>query len=272
MRLPQTPIDHSNGGGLAPTATELAALHRSWYGPPETSGRLPRLWHRLGYYVPEMYYEAVVTKLHFPGIYWLDVGSGRNVFPANPALAQSLAQSSGLLVGVDPDEGIQHNPLVHRKVQCPIEEFVSDVPFDLVTSRMVAEHITDPERTLAALQRLTKPGGNVLLYTVNRWSPVALAAWAVPFGLHYPLKKLLWGVKSDKGTFPVVYRMNTRPTLRRLFAAHGFRERYFAYLDDCRTFHRFRPLHLTELLLRGVLNKAGMAYPENCLLGVYQRL
>jgi hypothetical protein len=65
--------------------------------------------------------------------------------------------------------------------------------------------------------------------------------------------------------------MNTRRDLRRLFASHGFREKYFARLSDCRTTHHFRYLHGFELVLERALNRVGVAYPENCLLGLYER-
>ena len=68
------------------------------------------------------------------------------------------------------------------------------------------------------------------------------------------------------------YRMNTRPQLRRLFARHGFREAYFAHLPDCRTTFRFRLLHGLELLLWRALDRVGVTYPENCLLGIYERV
>jgi SAM-dependent methyltransferase len=172
---------------------------------------------------------------------------------------------------VDPDEGINENLFVHQKVQGTIEDFVSKESFDLISLRMVAEHIPCPDATVASMARLTRPGGKVVIFTVNRWSPVALAAWAVPFRLHYPLKRALWGVRSGAGTFPVTYLMNTRRCLQRVFSAHGFRERHFAYLDDCRTFYRVRLLHCLELLLWSVLRTVGVVYPENCLLGVYER-
>jgi hypothetical protein len=97
-----------------------------------------------------------------------------------------------------------------------------------------------------------------------------MAAWLTPFWLHHPVKRVLWGTE-EKDTFPVVYRMNTRARLRSLFGRAGFREQHFAYLDDCRTFHRLRLLHSMELLLWRLLHAADIQYPENCLLGVYRR-
>ena len=105
---------------------------------------------------------------------------------------------------------------------------------------------------------------------MNQWSPVALATWLVPHRLHHPLKRLLWQTE-ECDTFPVEYRMNTRKRLAELFKGHGFRESSFSYLDDCRTFHRFRWLHRLELSAWRLLKRMRMKYPESCLLGVYEK-
>jgi hypothetical protein len=125
---------------------------------------------------------------------------------------------------------------------------------------------------VANLARLTAPGGRVVVYTVNRWSPVAVVAALVPFRFHHAVKRAVWRTE-ERDTFPVVYKMNTRRDLRDWFGRGGFRERSFARLDDCRTFARFRPLHLGELAARRLLGAVGgLSYPESCLLGVYERV
>ena len=143
-------------------------------------------------------------------------------------------------------------------------------PFDLATLRMVAEHVTDPGAVVGALARLVKPGGRVVVFTVDLWSPITLVSRAVPFGLHYPVKKLLWG-GEERDTFPTAYRMNTRRDLKRLFARGGFGEEAFAWLDDCSAFARFPVLNTIEMTARNALRKVALRYPECNLLGVYRR-
>ena len=250
---------------------EVEAVFNQKYGmDPSAMGWGPRLRFRFGYFTPDDRYEATVSRLITSGCTWLDVGSGRNLFPSNQSLARTLAERCGLLVGVDPDETINENELVHERVRARIEAFESRRTFDVVTLRMVAEHVTDPEGTAAALARLTKPGGRVVVYTINRWSPVSIVTWLVPFRLHHLPKRLLWH-SEEKDTFPVAYRMNTRRALCQVFGKHGFRESEFAYLDDCRTFARFRSMLILELCLWRGLHALGVTYPENCLLGVYER-
>jgi SAM-dependent methyltransferase len=173
-------------------------------------------------------------------------------------------------MGVDPDDTLDENPYVHARAKVSIDEFRTTEPFDLVTLRMVAEHIVTPERALAAIAHATKPGGHVVIYTVNRYSPVPLITTLVPFWLHHPAKRFLWRTER-KDTFPTQFRMNTRATLDKLLRAAGFREVAFAYLDDCRSLQRFRALQYCELSARRLLRGLGLGYPENCLLGVYRR-
>jgi SAM-dependent methyltransferase len=249
---------------------DLDSVFRLKHGDPNSTGWAPRRRHRFGYFTPDDVYEAVVAKLVRPGCAWLDVGCGRDIFPTNRRLSRLLADRCGTLVGIDPDPTIEENEFVQVPIRSTLAEYRPDRTFDLVTLRMVAEHIERPEEAVDALSQLTHPGGKVVIYTVARWAPVSIASRLMPFRFHHPLKHVLWKTE-DKDTFPVVYRMNTRRRLARLFEARGFRELEFRHLPDCRVLGRYRALGLLELSFWKLLDKAGLGYPENCLLGVYNR-
>jgi ubiquinone/menaquinone biosynthesis C-methylase UbiE len=254
-----------------PSPLDLDQVYTSRYGNPKTTGSLPRTWRRLRYHVPDTFYEATVAKLVHRGTKWLDVGCGRGIFPTNQPLAKSLVERCGMVMGIDPDATLEENAVIGRREKTTLEEFHSDTEFDLITLRMVAEHINRPKEAAAALSRLTAKGGKIVLYTVNRWSPLALAASLTPLKVHHAIKKAVWKCE-EKDTFPVAYRMNTRKGLLSLFRSHGFKETYFAYLADCCIFHRFRYLHGAELLAWCTLGTIGLTYPENCLLAVFERV
>ena len=135
---------------------------------------------------------------------------------------------------------------------------------------MVAEHVDKPEKVISALRRLLRPGGIAIVFTVNLNSPITLVSRLVPQRLHHPVKKLFWG-GEEKDTFPTQYKMNTRRTLKQLFEKHNFQERAFLYVDDIALFRRFRYLSYVETVLWWTISRVGLRYPENCLLGVYQR-
>lgn len=254
-----------------PSRADLDEVFRLKYGDPDASGWCISLMNRVGYFTPDEIYEALVAKMVRTGQAWLDVGGGRDLFPHNRALAARLAEQSGDVTGIDPDETLSENPFLHHKIKESIENYAGSRTYELVTLRMVAEHIAQPEQAVRALARLTAPGGRVVIYTINLYSPLSWASWLIPFRFHHWIKRFLWGTE-EKDTFPVVYKMNTRRRLRRLFEAAGFREHRFDYLSDCRTFARFRSLFHLELFAWRSLRALGLVYPENCLLGVYERV
>ena len=195
-----------------PTRADLEAVFEQKYGSLEETGWGPRMRRRFDYFTPDDHYEVVVRQLIEHGTTWLDVGCGRNLFPSNQALARELSARCALLVGVDPDETLSENPYVHEKVIGSIDAFESERRFDVVTMRMVAEHVRDPEQVARRLAACARPGGAVVVYTVNRYSPIPLLTTVVPLALRHPIKKFLWRTES-KDTFPTFFRMNSRRRL-----------------------------------------------------------
>jgi SAM-dependent methyltransferase len=253
-----------------PTQADIEQVLRAKYGPPLALGWGPALRRRFDYVTPDDYYEAVVAKLVDDSTSWADLGCGRDLFPSNLPLAELLSQRCRLLVGVDPSDNIAENHIVHQRVRAALEEFTSADLFDLVTMRMVAEHVEHPSAATASLRRCVKQGGRVVIYTVNRWSLISVVSAIVPFRLHHPMKRAVWKTE-EQDTFPVHYRMNTRKALGVLMGQAGFQEEFFRYLDDCGTLARWRSLHAAELWCRDLFNRAGLPYVETCLLGVYRR-
>ena len=252
------------------TSQELYKLFLLKHDDLERTGWSPRRRLRFDYYQPADYYEALVNKLVTAATDWLDVGGGGALFPSNQPLSQLLSERARRLVVVDPSDNISSNPFPHERAKCLIEEYQTNDRFHLATLRMVAEHITNPSSVVRTLNRLLQERGRVVIFTVNRWSPVTVLSSLLPFGFHHPIKKLFWDEKEED-TFPTVYKMNTRRQLRELFRDCGFEERYFTYLDDLSVFARFKSLNYVELLAWQTLKQLHLPYPENCLLSVYEK-
>jgi SAM-dependent methyltransferase len=255
---------------LTPDLQVLQQVFDRKYGPLDQCGWGPRMRHAQGHFSPDDWYEALMAQLVRPGVRWLDVGCGRELFPSNRELARILSARCEHLTGLDPDPTLAENPYVHERVAAPMDQWDGQGRFDLVSLRMVAEHVTDPAAVVAAVDRALAPGGVAVVYTVFGWSPAPLVTRLVPMGLRHRLKRWLWGTE-EKDTFPTTFRMNTRGRLRTLFARHGMREERFLRLDDCRTFARFRVLLALELVLLRACALVRMPYPEHCLLGVYRK-
>ena len=255
---------------MLPTKADLDEVFRLKYGDMSSVGWGPRLRKRFGYFTPEDHYEASVKRLVAEHTEWLDVGCGRQILPNNPALARHLADRCRRLVGLDPDPTLSENGYVHEKVALSMERFHPERKFDLVTIRMVAEHVADPQAFTIRVGDVLKPGGLAVVYTVNRYSPVPLVTSLVPVAFRHSIKRFLWSTES-KDTFPTVCRMNGRRRLCRLFRSAGLEEVAFLRLDDCRSFGRFRPLAFLELVARSGFRALRLPYPEFCLLGIYRK-
>ncbi len=253
-----------------PDAASLKQMFHLRYGPAERLGWGPALRRDYGYYTPDDVYEALVAGLVTHGVRWLDVGCGRELFPNNLGLAELLSKRCARLVGVDPDPTLQENPWVHEKVAGGIDDYDGKGGFDVVTLRMVAEHIADPAACVRSLHRALAPGGVAVVFTVFAGSPMPLLTRLAPMDLRHTVKSWLWGT-LPKDTFPTCFQMNTRGALQRLFSGVGMREEALLRLDDCRTFARFRWLSEMELRLMRVCRALGLPYPEHCLLGIYRK-
>jgi SAM-dependent methyltransferase len=253
-----------------PTDAEREAFFVAKYGEPSATGWGPRTRRQFGYYTPADHYEMLVSRLVRPGIRWLDVGGGRAIFPENGRLSRTLAQRCGELIAVDPSDNVQEHPYAHHRVQAFLEDYHHPEPFELATMRMVVEHVEYPDRFVRALDRLLVTGGLAVILTINRWAPLSLLAYHLPFSLHHPIKAAFWG-GEEKDTFPVQYRMNDRSCLQSVFCANGFTCELMVKIDDLATFSKYRLANRAELWLRQATHLLGVAYPENCLLAVFRK-
>ena len=102
----------------------------------------------------------------------LDVGCGGGL------LCEALFHAGAKVTGVDLADGMVEVARLHAAEQSlPIEYRVADAEsllpthagqFDVVTCMEMLEHVPNPDRTVAALAKLTRPGGSVFISTINR--------------------------------------------------------------------------------------------------------
>ncbi len=87
---------------------------------------------------------------------------------------------------------------------------------------MVFEHLDDPQHAVAELVRVTAPGGEVVVHTVNARHYLSWAARITPLRFHQFVVSRLEG-RAAKDVYPTRYRANTVKRLRSLFEACGCR-------------------------------------------------
>jgi 2-polyprenyl-6-hydroxyphenyl methylase/3-demethylubiquinone-9 3-methyltransferase len=172
---------------------KFTALAQSWWDPKGPSKPLHDLNPLRLQYVERM----AVALLDKPV---LDVGCGGGI------LSEAMARAGARVLGIDLSQAVLDVAELHalesevavdyRAVAA--EELAQERPaaFDLVTCMEMLEHVPDPAASVKALAALVKPGGDVIVSTINR-NPLAFAvaivgaeyiARVLPRGTHEYLK------------------------------------------------------------------------------------
>lgn len=256
---------------LTCTPAELQECVAAKVGGVENLGPAPRRRVGYGYYLPAEIYECLINKMVDSQTTWLDVGGGKSIFPQNVGLAESLSKRCQRLVAVDPSGNIHTNPYAHEKHQALLEDFETDQQFDLITMRMVIEHVAAPGPFMRKVYDLLKPGGICLALTVWKYAPVSLAAAILPFKLHHEIKKWIWRTKEED-TFPTTYLLNTQATQRRYAEEAGLKLDSYVRLNDCSVTAGLGRISHFELIAERCFRASGIPYPEHCLLSQFRRV
>ncbi len=116
--------------------------------------------------------DYVEARAGLAGKQVLDVGCGGGL------LAEGMARRGARVLGIDlAPEALAvarlhaaESGLALEYRQVAVEELAESAPaaFDVVTCLEMLEHVPDPARVVAALARLVRPGGHVVLSTINR--------------------------------------------------------------------------------------------------------
>ena len=185
---------------------------------------------------PYRLYEQRVDALLTPGTALLDAGCGRTV----PVLKKYLGRARRL-IGVelvsftDVPPGIEAYNADLANVPLP------DASVDLIMSRSVFEHLTDPESVYKEFSRILRPGGAVVFLTANMWDYGTLVARLVPNRFHGWVVKRVEG-RAEEDTFPIAYRTNTAADVERLAASAGLAVESFEYLSQYPNYLMFNGL------------------------------
>ncbi len=103
---------------------------------------------------------------------------------------------------------------------CAAEPSIAEGSFDLVLSSFTAEHFWDPPAAFRNMRRWLRPGGRLVLTTVNRRHPFVAAYLGIPERVRRPLQSLVKASAAD--AHPLVGICNDPATIRSALSASGF--------------------------------------------------
>ncbi len=195
---------------------------------------------------PYRIYEQHVDSLLTASSVLLDAGCGRGV----PVLKKYLGRAKRL-IGVELVSFTDVPPGIDTYNADLSAIPVPDASVDLVMSRSVFEHLTDPQSVYTEFSRILRPGGAVVFLTANMWDYGTLVARLVPNRFHARIVKEVEG-RAEEDTFPTAYQTNTRAEVNRLAAAAGLTVESLEYLSQ----------YPNYLMFNGGLFFLGMCYEK----------
>jgi SAM-dependent methyltransferase len=92
--------------------------------------------------------------------------------------------------------------------------------FDLILSNFTVEHFTDPAAAFRHMRTWLRPGGRVVITTVNRRHPFVAAYLGLPARIRIRLQRLVKASAAD--AHPIVGACNDVPAIRTALGDAGF--------------------------------------------------
>lgn len=147
-------------------------------------------------WIDQKRFKAILKKLPGNSLNILDVGGGAGwLLNILRSMDQRVVHTH--VVDINPDVSEIAAKDGHTYFCGRIENFKSDVKFDLILLLNLVEHIPDPLRVLCNLQQMLSPGGLILVKTPNYDSLDShLFRWKNWGGYHCPRHWILFNRKS----------------------------------------------------------------------------
>jgi len=199
---------------------------------------------------PYATFENTVRRYVRGDLTLLDAGCGHGA----PVLRKFLGSAKDL-IGVDLidfDGDIPGVKLFNRNLA---DTGLPDASVDVIMSRSVMEHISEPARTYEEMHRLLRPGGHFIFLTANMWDYASLIATVVPNRYHPWIVARTQG-RNERDTFPVRYKTNTRAAVTRYAANAGLDIVSFEYVGQYPAYFLFNgPLFLLATGYEKLINR-----------------
>jgi SAM-dependent methyltransferase len=189
-------------------------------------------------------YASLVSEHLSPHTVWLDAGCGSRLLENDmDPLETWLANHCKTIVGID--VSVTSN----RNIKSLVQGSLYDLPFadnslDLITCRMVVEHLAQPRLAFAESARCLRPGGAIVIITPNLVNygilGNAVASKLLPEKLRLRLVHAS-DSRADEDIFPVRYKANTMPRLVQSLTASGLQVHETIGLHQHRPYWRKHP-------------------------------
>lgn len=189
-------------------------------------------------------YAALVAEHLTPDTVWLDAGCGSRLLEDDmDVLEEWLVGHCKSISGLD--LSVSSNRNIKSLLQGSVYRIpLPDRSLDLITCRMVVEHLDQPRAAFAEAARCLRPGGTFIVLTPNliNYATIgnAVAAKVLPEKCRLRIVHL-FDSRPDADIFPVRYKANTMRRLIRLMEGAGLQVHKTTSLRQQRYYWQKRP-------------------------------
>jgi SAM-dependent methyltransferase len=197
-------------------------------------------------------YASLIAEHLSPHTLWLDAGCGSRLLENDMDLIETwLATHCKSIFGMD--LAVTSN----RNTRSLVRGSLNHLPFadnslDLITCRMVVEHLDQPREAFAEAARSLRPGGAFIVVTPNLLHygtfGNAVATKVMPEKLRLRIVHAT-DSRSDKDIFPVRYKANTMHRLTHLLNVSGLKVHQAVGIHQQRPYWRKHPF-FEKVLMR----------------------
>lgn len=134
------------------------------------------------------------------------------------------------VIGVDIDPVVLTNTTTHENHVMENDRIpLPDGSADVIIADYVLEHIQDPMRFHAEVDRVLRPGGYFFARTPHKFQYEAIAARLIKNKYHTKVLAKAQPDRKPEDVFPTCFRLNTLKTVRQTFKGfHDFSYLYFS--------------------------------------------
>lgn len=196
----------------------------------------------------------------------LDFGCGRGLF-------KCIDKPVRRHCGVDVDSAIFENKNIGEAKL--IENNCIPYPdstFDLVHSRMVLEHVEDPQNTFKEIHRVLKQKGHFVFFTPNKYHYASLIAANTPQWFHELFVSNI-SKRSEDDVFETYYRVNDKEKIQKISRSTNFIVRKIIYREPIPGYLQFSyPTFLIGSMLEKLFNNfSAFKYLRHGIIGILQK-
>ncbi len=198
----------------------------------------------------QYFYEQILNDYVGKETIWLDLGCGHQILPEwRSKEEKEMVSRCKMIAGIDYNlNSLRNNKIITHKLRGDISSLpFKGNSFDLISSNMVVEHLSNPKIQFKEINRILKPNGIFIFHTPNALSYITILGKVVTGKLKRKIIFILEG-RKEEDIFKTYYRVNTHKSITHLGKETGFEISKIKMIVTSPQFAVIPPLMLIELI------------------------